>query len=278
MLKLKFNIFLALLLFSCSDFNKDKSKYIAKFNDHILYKKELIKLIDTNDSQDSILIANKIINDWAIEKILIEKAKLNLPEKDLDIFDKLVDNYKSELYSTAYLDALINSSVNVELDTIEIEGFYKKNIDLFKLKDNIFKLVYVKISEDFSDIIEIRNRLRNFKNNETYLDSISFRFIDFSYDFNNWKTQNELIKIFPFLNTQKINSLKNYSFLQIKDSLNLYLIRVLDYKKIGSYAPIDFVFPTLEYMSINNRRKNLKQSIKTDLIKNAIQNNELEIF
>ena len=278
MLKLKFNIFLLIILFSCNDFNQDKSENIAKFKDHVLSKNELTKFINTNNSQDSIFIANKIINEWAIKKILIEKAKLNLPEKDLDMLNKLVENYESELYSTTYLDALVNASINLEIDTIEIEGFYKKNIDLFKLKNNIFKLVYVKIYKDFSDISDVTNRLRNFKNNEIYLDSISYRFIDYSYDANNWKTQNDLMNIFPFLNTQKINSLKNYSFLQIKDSLNLWLIKVLEYKKIGSYAPIDFVFPTLEYMSINNRKKKLNQSIKTDLIKNAIQNNELEIF
>ena len=278
MLKLKFNIFLLLILFSCNDFNQDKSEYIAKFKDHVLSKNELTKFINSNNSQDSIFIANKIINEWAIKKILIEKAKLNLPEKDLDMLNKLVENYESELYSTTYLDALVNASINLEIDTIEIEDFYKKNIDLFKLKNNIFKLVYVKIYKDFSDISDVTNRLRNFKNNEIYLDSISYRFIDYSYDANNWKTQNDLMNIFPFLNTQKINSLKNYSFLQIKDSLNLWLIKVLEYKKIGSYAPIDFVFPTLEYMSINNRKKKLNQSIKTDLIKNAIQNNELEIF
>ena len=267
-----------LILFSCNDFNQDKSESIAKFKDHVLSKNELTKFIDTNNSQDSIFIANKIINEWAIKKILIEKAKLNLPEKNLYMLNKLVENYESELYSTTYLDALVNASINLEIDTIEIEDFYKKNIDLFKLKNNIFKLVYVKIYKDFSDISDVTNRLRNFKNNEIYLDSISYRFIDYSYDANNWKTQNDLMNIFPFLNTQKINSLKNYSFLQIKDSLNLWLIKVLEYKKIGSYAPIDFVFPTLEYMSINNRKKKLNQSIKTDLIKNAIQNNELEIF
>ena len=267
-----------LILFSCNDFNQDKSEYIAKFKDHVLSKNELTKFIDNNNSQDSIFVANKIINEWAIKKILIEKAKLNLPEKDLDMLNKLVENYESELYSTTYLDALVNASINLEIDTIEIEDFYKKNIDLFKLKNNIFKLVYVKIYKDFSDVSDVSNRLRNFKNNEKYLDSISYRFIDYSYDANNWKTQNDLMNIFPFLNTQKINSLKNYSFLQIKDSLNLWLIKVLEYKKIGSYAPIDFVFPTLEYMSINNRKKKLNQSIKTDLIKNAIQNNELEIF
>ena len=103
-------------------------------------------------------------------------------------------------------------------------------------------------------------------------------FSDYSFDTKSWITENDLKKTFSFLNNQKLNSLKNYSFLQSKDSLNLYLIKILEFKKIGSYAPIDYVFPTLEYMSINQRKKKLTQLIKTDLIKNAIQNNELEIF
>lgn len=278
MIKLKLYIFLVLVLFSCNNFNDDKSQNIAKYKDQILKKSQLNELVSESNYEDSIIIANKVINEWAVNNILIEKAELNLTAQDLSSLDKLVEKYKSELYSTAYLDALINSSVNSEIDTTEIENLYNKNIDLFRLKDNIYKVVYVKIPKDFSDISDVRNKLRNFKKYEKFLDSISYRFSDYSLDTKSWRTENDLKKIFLFLNNQKLNSLKNYSFLQTKDSLNLYLIKVLKFKKIGTYAPIDYVFPTLEYMSINQRKKKLTQLIKTDLIKNAIQNNELEIF
>ena len=278
MIKLKLYILLVLVLFSCNNFKDDKSQNIAKYKDQILKKSQLNELLRESNYEDSIITTNKVINEWAVNNILIEKAELNLTAQDLSSLDKLVQKYKSELYSTAYLDALINSSINSEIDTTEIENLYKKNIDLFKLKDNIYKVVFVKIPKDFSDISDVRNKLRNYKNNEKFLDSISYRFSDYSLDTKRWRTENDLKKIFLFLNNQKLNSLKNYSFLQTKDSLNLYLIKVLEFKKIGSYAPIDYVFPTLEYMSINQRKKKLTQSIKTDLIKNAIQNDELEIF
>ena len=278
MIKSKFYILLVFIFVSCNNFNDDKSQNIAKYNNQILKKSQLLGLVKDSNKDDSVIITNKLINEWAVNKILIEKAKLNLTVQDLSSLDKLVENYKSELYSTAYLDALINSSINLEIDTTEIENLYNKNIDLFKLKNNIYKFAYIKIPKDFSDIAEVRNKARNLKNHKKFLDSISYRFSDYSFDTKSWTTENDLKKTFSFLNNQKLNSLKNYSFLQSKDSLNLYLIKVLDFKKIGSYAPIDYVFPTLEYMSINQRKKKLTQSIKTDLIKNAIQNNELEIF
>ena len=278
MIKLKFHILLVFVLVSCNNFNEDKSQNIAKYNNQILKKSQLLGLVKDSNKDDSVIITNKLINEWAVNKILIEKAKLNLTVQDLRSLDKLVENYKSELYSTAYLDALINSSINLEIGTTEIENLYNKNVDLFKLKYNIYKFAYIKIPKDFSDIAEVRNKVRNLKNHKKFLDSISYRFSDYSFDTKSWTTENDLKKTFSFLNNQKLNSLKNYSFLQSKDSLNLYLIKVFDFKKIGSYAPIDYVFPTLEYMSINQRKKKLTQSIKTDLIKNAIQNNELEIF
>lgn len=278
MIKLKFYILLVFVFVSCNNLNEDKSQNIAKYNNQILKKSQLLGLVKDSNKDDSVIITNKLINEWAVNKILIDKAKLNLTVQDLSSLDKLVENYKSELYSTAYLDALINSSINLEIDTTEIENLYNKNIDLFKLKNNIYKFAYIKIPKDFSDIAEVRNKVRNLKNHKKFLDSISYRFSDYSFDTKSWTTENDLKKTFSFLNNQKLNSLKNYSFLQSKDSLNLYLIKVLDFKKIGSYAPIDYVFPTLEYMSINQRKKKLTQLIKTDLIKNAIQNNELEIF
>ena len=199
MIKLKLYILLVLVLFSCNNFNDDKSQNIAKYKDQILKKSQLNELVRESNYEDSIILTNKLINEWAVNNILIEKAELNLTAQDLSSLDKLVQKYKSELYSTAYLDALINSSINSEIDTTEIENLYKKNINLFKLKDNIYKVVFVKIPKDFSDISDVRNKLRNFKNNEKFLDSISYRFSDYSLDTKRWRTENDLKKnIFVF--------------------------------------------------------------------------------
>ena len=152
MIKLKLYTLLVLVLFSCNNFKDDKSQNIAKYKGQVLKKSQLNELVRDSNYEDSIITTNKVINEWAVNNILIEKAELNLTAKDLSSLDKLVEKYKSELYSTAYLDALINSSINSEIDTTEIENLYKKNIDLFKLKDNIYKVVFVKIPKDFYDI------------------------------------------------------------------------------------------------------------------------------
>ena len=83
---------------------------------------------------------------------------------------------------------------------------------------------------------------------------------------------------FPFFTNYSYRSLKNYNFFQFKDSLSLYLIKVTESANNGDISPMDYVLPTLEYMSLNKRKKDLILKIKTDILSDALSNNKLEIY
>ena len=113
---------------------------------------------------------------------------------------------------------------------------------------------------------------------QNFLDSISYRYKNFSLTAKNWVTEKKLLEKFPFLTDYSVKSLKNYKFFQFKDSLSLYLIKILDYSKKGGISPIDNVLPTLEYMSLNKRKKELMLKIRSEILKDALHNNKLEIY
>ena len=48
--------------------------------------------------------------------------------------------------------------------------------------------------------------------------------------------------------------------------------------KKGEISPIEYVAPTLEYMSLNKRKKELMLTIKSDILKDALLYNKLEIY
>ena len=268
-----------LLFFSCSFITDDNSKNIARYGESFLSKEELQSLIQGVKTNDSIPMVNSIINNWAIEKILIERAELNLNETKLQKIQSLADDYKSNLLSEAYLEALVNSTINLEVDSIEILNLYENNKSLFDLNEDIFKLVYVELPLDFSDTYLVRSKIKRFKrDDQIFLDSISFRFKSFSLTTEEWISQNSLMQKFPFLTNYNYRSLKNYNFFQFKDSLSLYLIKIKESVKKGDISPIDYVLPTLEYMSLNKRKKELMLSIKTDILKDALEKNKLEIY
>ena len=268
-----------LLFFSCSFVTDDNTKNIARYGESFLSKDEFQSLIQGGKINDSISMANSIINNWAIEKILIERAELNLNETKLQRIQSLADDYKSNLLSQAYLEALVNSTINLEVDSIEILNLYENNKSLFDLNEDIFKLVYVELPLDFSDTYLVRSKIKRFKrDDQIFLDSISFRFKSFSLTTEEWIAQNSLTQKFPFLTNYNYRSLKNYNFFQFKDSLSLYLIKIKESVKKGDISPIDYVLPTLEYMSLNKRKKELMLSIKTDILKDALEKNKLEIY
>ena len=268
---------LVFLFFSgCSFVSDDNTKNIARYGESFLSKEEFLSLTEGVKINDSISMVNSIINDWAIKKILIERAELNLNETKLQKIKSLADDYKSNLLSEAYLEALVNSTINVE---VEIVNLYENNKSLFNLNEDIFKLVYIELPLDFSDTYEVRSKIRRFKrDDQIFLDSISFRFKSFSLTTDNLISQNILMKKFPFLTNYSYRSLKNYNFFQFKDSVSLYLIKIKESVRKGDISPIDYVLPTLEYMSLNKRKKELMLSIKTDILKDALEKNKLEIY
>ena len=279
MFKKFFYLSFLLLNSSCNLVPENELKNIARYEESYLSLNDLESMLGDVDKADSISKVNHLINNWAIEKILIERAELNLNEIKLNKIESLVSEYRSTLLSEVYLEALVNSSIDLEIDSVEIQNFYNKNKSLFNLNEDIFKIVYVELPIGFSDTYEVRSKIKRYKTNDKFfLDSISYRFNDFSLSGDKWISKKEMFKKFPFLSNYSYKSLKNYNFYQFKDSLSLYLIKIIESVNNGDFSPIDYVLPTLEYMSLNNRKKELMLNIKSDILKDALKENKLEIY
>jgi hypothetical protein len=274
-------IILFIVITSCENYFTPKNlKPIARVNQEYLFEEDIQELItDKHELSDSILIVNELINNWAINKILRSGARLNLSEKNLTEITSMVYDYETELLSNSYLEALVNSTIKLETDSIELDSLYKKNYELFKLNEDLIQYVFIYISNNNPDAIQIRGKLRRYKEQDrALLDSISHQFIFSSFDDSTWHRRNELFKTIPILNNYRYNSLKKYKFFQFKDSLGLYLIKITGLLTKGQYAPIEYVSPTLEYMIVNKRKIELVNKIKREILDNAIETNKLEIY
>ena len=274
-------IILFFSIISCENYFTPKdSNPIARLNQEFLFEEDIQELINDNyELSDSILRVNKLISDWAINKILRSGARLNLSENKLSKITSMVYDYETELLSNSYLEALVNSTIKLETDSIELDSLYKKNYEIFKLNEDLIQYVFIYIPNTNPDISQIRGKLRRYKEQDkALLDSISYQFISSSFDDSTWHRRNELFKTIPILNNYKYTSLKKYKFSQFKDSLGLYLIKITSLLTKGQYAPIEYVSPTLEYMIVNKRKVELVNKIKKEILDNAIETNKLEIY
>ena len=280
-----FNRILILSLFGlvACDFPAVKTQIepLARVNDALLYEDAIdFSFIEGRTEVDSILFVQNIINDWATTQLLIDGAILNLNENIQVDFEKLVQQYKSDLYTSAYVEALVSQNLDTLVSDSELQKVYVANKQLFVLKEDLLKLRYININASISNLKEIKKRFKRFNyHDKIRLDSISIQFNSFYLKDSIWiKSEQVVSKIKPLqLGFNKV-LLKKPNFIQLKDSLGLYLIQINEFLERGNPAPIEYVSPTLKQIVINNRKLKLIKKLKSDIVDDAIKNKKFEIY
>ena len=270
-----------LLLFSCDNyFNNTSNVDLARVNDDYLSQSDVKDVLDTSsNSNDSTIIINNYINNWATNKLLINRALINLPEENQNNIQELVDNYKNEILINSYIDALIEKNMNLEVSKFELDSLYVRYKETFKLNEELFKIRFIYLSKVNPDINLFKSKLKRFNNDDLkYLDSLSFQFNRYSFNDSVWRNKNEIFYQLPDL--KKVNNymLKKSNFIEIKDSLGLYLINIKDVLKSNQYAPLDYVSETLKRMIINSRKLKFIDQLRKDITRDAIKNKRFEIY
>ena len=273
---------LAWLLQSCDFFKEsDDRKAIARVNDTYLYEEDIQPLLKEGmSSQDSAVVVTNFINLWATEQLLVSGAKRNLTESKQEAFNKLAMEYKNDLYSKAYLEALVAKNIDTVVSIEEMEAYYNDNKRVFVLNEDLIKLRYINIDENRLDLKDVETKFKRF--NETdkkELDSISIQFKSFSLKDSVWVKADQVVdKIPPITSENRNELLKKSNFIQLKDSLGLYLVHINDVLLRNSTAPLEYVKPTIDKIVINKRKLELIRELEKDITKDAIKNKKFEIY
>ncbi len=266
-------------LHACFQSNFNESNYVARFGENYLSKEKFYQLIGNYQRSDSLTKANEVINEWALRKILLSKASLNLDQKKLDSLSQLADEFKNTLYVDYYVEALLNVKTNLEIDSLEIDSIYNLRKNQMQLNASIYKYLIIEISKDFSDLNKVKQSVLRFSTeDQKYIDSISNRFKTYKIKNKNWSNDRQLIKDLNFISRNRLIDLKKSKFYQFEDSLSLYLIKIIDSKTQGDISPKSYVVSTLKQMILNERKAIIMSQLKNGILNEAIMNNKLEIY
>lgn len=279
--------FVILVLFVCLNtgcvfLNSESDKTpIARVNDTYLYKEDIVNLIPENASQqDSTLIVNNIIKDWATQQLLMDGARRNISEEKQDQFELLVDQYKLSLYTKAYQEALVKRTIDTVVTYDEALKKYEENKEAFRLNEELIKFRYILINENNDNLSEITERFKRYDSiDKKVLDSVSIQFRAYSLNDSIWIKLSEAVNKIPVINLENRNQLlKKSNFIQLKDSLGVYLMRIQDVLKRNDIAPLEFVKPTIDQIVINKRKLDLVKQLEKDITKDAIKNEQFEVY
>lgn len=276
-----FSLILSSVFTGCNYFEKlTEENVVARVNDNYLYLSEVESLVPENSSkEDSILIVNNYINRWATQQLLIEQAKINLSPDKLQQFDKLVEEYKNDLLTESYKGAVVGKQIDSVITEEDYRIYYSTNIDNFRLKDLLVKLRYIHLPSEYDGIQEVKQKLSRYdKKDKVSLTAENYRYVSSNFNDSVWIKKQMLLNVLPVLKGINEQVLKKSNFVQLQDSLGVYLVKIEDVLNPNDTPPLSYIKPTLKQIILNKRKLELIKKFEADITKDAIETKNFEIY
>jgi len=272
-------IFIVIILSSCSFFERTDDILLARLGDSYLYESDVKSLHNSElTTSDSLAFRQQYINNWAQQELLLQKAVLNINQEELEIEERL-EAYRRSLLIHAYEQKLIQQSVDTLVLLDHLQAYYEQHTDDYLLADKIIKVMFVKASVmapklDSLEIWLFDKDTLDIDRIEAYCHQYSKRF------YNNpdeWLTWKDFEEVFPSEFDISLLSMKKNTML-LKDTLDVYLLRLMDVKEQAEIAPLEYVEEEIKSILLYQRKLKTVEVIQTKLLEDAKQAKQFEIY
>lgn len=279
----KFLFFALLILLTGCEYFKPQQppSAVARVGEEYLTLETLTRQIPNGTpAEDSLLLAQTFINQWATEKLLILQSKINLSFEKQEELERLIERYRSDLYTRAYKEAIVSRQLDTVISDTELQAFYSDNAPNFRLNDEIYQMIFIQLPSNYSNPAEIEKMFKRFNaDDRKHLDSISLQFLKFNLRDSIWVRESDILRTLPVINAENKNQvLKISQFSKLQDSLSVYLVAVKNHLQRNQTAPLPYVEETLREIILNKRTSELIKKLETELTNEAIKDKTFQIF
>ena len=276
-----FKILILILFNSCNNWIQVNEEVVARIGTSYLYKKDLVDFIKTPISKsDSLLKLNSFIDNWARKQLILQQAKIILPESTLIELETMIKDYRNDLFINSYRKAVINKNLDTIINDSEINMFLNNNKEIFRLKAPLFKVRYIHVPPYNVDKEKIKLSFQRFNyNDRVFLDSLSYQFSTYLLSDSLWINKSNLISKVSFLNQNNFDRLiKKSKFYNIEDTLGVYLFFIKDLLKEGELAPNEIFTSKIKNIILNKRKQELIKQFEKDILQDAIKSKTFEKY
>ena len=272
-------LIILLLVCSCDLPTNEESNAVARVGEDFLFVSDIEDQIGPNGS-DSIQITRRTINEWAEELLYLKKAEINLSSREKKGLEELVSTYRNDLYVKTYKDKAIQSQLDSIVEKEEIESYFEQNKLNFKTNKDLLRGRYVRVRNENYNLRSIRKSIRRFnEDDKVFLDSIALQFTTYSLNDSIWIQASQFFNRLPSISERRYkNFLKNDTFFELQDSLEVYLVVVEEVVLRNDLAPLDYVAPTLNQILINKRKLELMRQLDREIIEEGLLQNIYEVY
>ena len=275
-------IVLLLSFASCSYFqSKAMPEAVARVNDSYLYKEDIKDLLPKGTSPaDSLMIIKNYIDNWASQKLLISVADVNLGDQQKEELDALVREYKSDLYTKAYLEQIVKTTVDTLVTEAELVAYYNLSRENFKTNAMLVKLRYIRLNKETPKYENIKSHFFNFrKSDNTFWDANLIQLKDHALNDSVWVGMSQVYKRLPFITPETRDKyITTGNTIQHPIDNDMYLVKIEKVLGTNQISPFEYIKPTLKEVIINKRKLELIEKFEKEITDDAIKDKKYEIY
>jgi hypothetical protein len=253
---------------------------LVRVYDKYLYASDLEGVIPQGASaRDSLTAVRAFIQNWVDKELIVQKAEENLPEEYQDFSDRL-EEYRNSLIIFEYEKMLVRQELDTNISMEAILNYYDRQKKNFMLREDILDLQYLVLHQDSPAIRKFRQYVRSEVPEE--MDSLALYSSKYAVSFSimdeQWIELDEMTEILPVESYDYRDFNANRRYLEVKDSVFIYMVYVRDYKPADSVPPVQFVEEDIKKIILNKRKKDLIRNMRQTVLQDAIEHNQVEIF
>lgn len=267
---------------ACTFFSEDKkTTAIARVNSDYLYKEDIINLVPPGISkEDSTAIVRHFIDRWASRKLLIKVAELNLSSRKKAEFDTLIQQYKTDLYTKAYLEELVKRSTDTVIAEEELKSYYNENKDNFRTNGMLVRLRYISMDKDNPRYELIKSKFFDFrKSDKKFWETYALQLNSYAFNDSVWT---ELSQVYAKLRFITPDNRDEYivpgKTIQKTEGKSAYLVKISNVIDKNQIAPYQYLRPTLKEVILNKRKLELVKKFEKEITDDAIKEKKYEIY
>ena len=268
-------------LFSCKDVsNEDVSQPLARVDNRFLTVDELEKAIPNNlGKNDSVAFTQNYINRWVKSQLLLRKAELNLTPEEKDV-EQILNDYRASLLIHKYQQKLLLQKYTPLITQQEIEAYYNKMSDNFKLNSPIIQGMFIKVPLNTPNFDKLRKWYRS-ENPEDYisLEEYCFQYAQkFDVFLDRWVNMSEISDLLPKPFPKHPMFLDYNKFYETKDSTSHYLVSISAFRKAEESAPVSYVEDKIKAILLNKKRIEFIQNLEEELYNEGLKQKVIKFY
>jgi len=254
---------------------------LASVGDAYLYPGDLAGLVPKElVGKDSADLIDQHIKEWIKKQLIIAQAQKQFEFDEIELERRVLD-YRYALMIHEFQKYNISRKLDTFISDMEINTYYRENIDNFELRQNIIRGTFIQINKDAPKLSRLRTLLRSSRpQDKDELKSLAYSYgTKVHLNDSLWVNFEDVIVGTPLVDIpSKTEFLRRTGLYEIPDEHYIYFLKINEYKIQSETSPLEFVRDDVQKIILNKRKVLLAKELEEEIYEKALKDEAFTIY